>query len=61
LNNVYSPEGIVRRSARVLLLTFLAPDIVEAILDGKQPRDIQLQPMARAIPADWNAQWNALS
>jgi hypothetical protein len=47
--------------AHILKLTILAPDIVEATLDGKQPRGMLLQPLMRAIPADWNAQRKLLS
>ena len=33
--------------AAVLRLTLLAPDIVECVLDGRQPATIQLQPLMR--------------
>jgi hypothetical protein len=47
--------------AAILRLTLLAPDIVEAILDGRQPPTIQLQPLMRdAMPAAWNDQRTAL-
>jgi len=43
--------------AHVLRLTLLAPDIVEAILDGRQPRTMQLQPLLRKdFPALWEQQ-----
>jgi len=32
---------------RLLRLNLLAPDIVEAIVDGKQPRDLKLQDLLR--------------
>jgi hypothetical protein len=38
---------------RVLQLTLLATDIVEAILDGTQPRDLGLPALRRPIPALW--------
>jgi hypothetical protein len=41
---------------RVLRLTLLAPDIAEAILDGRQPRSIQLDRFLRPIPIDWEQQ-----
>jgi hypothetical protein len=41
---------------RVLRLTLLAPDIVEAILDGRQPRTLELQSLLRPLPLDWGAQ-----
>jgi hypothetical protein len=33
--------------SRVLRLTLLAPEIVEAILDGRQPAELQLQNLPR--------------
>jgi hypothetical protein len=35
--------------AHVLRLMLLAPDIVEAVLDGRQPKTMQLQTLIRAI------------
>lgn len=47
--------------AAVLRLTLLAPDIVEAILDGRQPPTIQLQPLMRSgVPDDWEEQRSTL-
>jgi hypothetical protein len=45
---------------RLLRLTLLAPDIVEAILDGKQPKGIQLEELTDAIPSEWEKQWKVL-
>lgn len=45
---------------RVLRLTLLAPDIVEAILDGRQPPGMQLEPLLRPIPVGWNMQRSQL-
>jgi hypothetical protein len=45
---------------RVLRLTLLAPDIVEAILGGYQPRTLELQRLLKPLPADWYAQRQAL-
>jgi hypothetical protein len=43
--------------AAVLRLTLLAPDIVESVLDGRQPETIQLQPLMRnGVPGDWEEQ-----
>ena len=33
--------------AHVLRLTLLAPNLVEAILDGRQPPTLQMQPLIR--------------
>lgn len=41
---------------RVLRLTLLAPDIVEAILDGTQGRAVTLARVLGPIPADWAEQ-----
>ena len=39
--------------ARVLRLTLLAPDIVEAILDGRQPVGLQLDDLLVPFPVEW--------
>jgi hypothetical protein len=41
---------------RVLRLTLLAPDIVEAILGGQQPADLQLEDLMRRFPVAWQEQ-----
>jgi hypothetical protein len=46
--------------AEVLRLTLLAPDIVEMILDGRQPRTWQLHQFRRSLPPEWDAQRAAL-
>jgi hypothetical protein len=38
---------------RVLRLTLLAPDIVEAILTGRQPTGLQLDRLLRPFPVGW--------
>ncbi len=42
--------------SRVLRLTLLAPDIVEAILDGRQPAELQLDHLLDGFPLDWDEQ-----
>ena len=42
--------------ARVLRLTLLAPDIVEAILDGRQGPAVTLAKLPDSFPADWAEQ-----
>lgn len=41
---------------RVLRLTLLAPDIVEAIVDGRQPAGLQLEDLLRRLPVEWQPQ-----
>lgn len=42
--------------SHVLRLTLLAPDTIEAILDGRQSRTLQLQPLMRGFPLEWARQ-----
>jgi hypothetical protein len=42
--------------SRILRLTFLAPDIVTAILNGRQPRTLQLADMLEDVPVEWQRQ-----
>jgi hypothetical protein len=42
--------------SHVLRLTLLAPDLVEAILVSKQPRTMELQPLMRGLPVEWERQ-----
>ena len=37
----------------VLRLTLLAPDIVEAVLDGRQPQELALPRLLQPFSADW--------
>ena len=50
-------EGIAPSyMTRVLRLTLLAPDIVEAILEGKQGPEVTLARVMEPFPLDWKAQ-----
>lgn len=42
--------------SRVLRLTLLAPDIVEAILGGRQPEGVTLPVLMKALPVSWEEQ-----
>jgi hypothetical protein len=54
-------EGVTRSFVnRLLRLTLLAPDIVEAILDGRQPKKMQLEELTDAISSEWEEQRKAL-
>jgi hypothetical protein len=44
----------------LLRLTLLAPDIVEAILDGRQPPDLALPAVLKQFPADWERQRSSM-
>jgi site-specific DNA recombinase len=45
-----------RYISRILKCAFLAPDIVEAILDGQQPADFSLERLRKHLPLDWTEQ-----
>ena len=50
-------EGIAPSyMTRVLRLTLLAPDIINAILDGKQGPEVTLAQVLEPFPMDWSAQ-----
>lgn len=42
--------------SRTLRLTFLAPDIVECILEGRQPPTLKLADLEAPFPIEWGAQ-----
>jgi hypothetical protein len=42
--------------SRIFRLTLLAPDIVESILDGRQPRTLQLADLMDDMPVEWDRQ-----
>jgi len=42
--------------SRILRLTLLAPEIVEAILDGLQPERMTLARLVKAFPLEWEEQ-----
>ena len=47
--------------SRVLRLTLLAPETVEAILDGRQPAELQLDDVMEAFPLEWKVQFGLIS
>jgi len=50
-------EGIDRAYVgRLLNLTLLAPEVVEAIVDGRQPAATALPGLITPLPVDWNEQ-----
>ena len=50
-------EGINRAYVcRILNLTLLAPDLTDAILEGRQPKSLMLEGVAQCLPIAWNDQ-----
>lgn len=47
--------------SRLLRLTLLAPDIQEAILDGRQSKGMQLEELTRAMPSEWGEQCESVA
>jgi hypothetical protein len=45
-----------RYAGRILQFAFLAPDIVEAILEGRQPAELTVQKLLRGLPMSWMEQ-----
>jgi hypothetical protein len=46
--------------SRILRLTLLAPEIIEAILTGRQPTTLQLDELLKPLPAAWSQQRSKL-
>lgn len=46
---------------RLLRLTLLAPDIVETILEGRQPAGLQLETLTQPLPVEWRVQRSVIS
>jgi hypothetical protein len=42
--------------SRILRVTLVAPDIIEAILAGRQPSTFQLDDLLKPLPAEWDQQ-----
>lgn len=61
LNAIARREGVSTTYAtRIMPLAFLAPDIVEAIYEGRQPVDLKVKALSANLPLDWAAQRRAL-
>jgi hypothetical protein len=43
-------------ASRILHLTLLAPEIVEAVLDGQQRAEMQLDDLLAGFPLEWAGQ-----
>jgi len=60
LTEIARQENITDRYVnRILRLGFLAPDIMEAILEGRQPPGLTMEIFRKRIPLDWNDQRRA--
>ena len=46
--------------ARLLNLTLLTPDIIQAILAGNEPSGVSLEKLTKNLPLDWGEQRKAL-
>jgi site-specific DNA recombinase len=60
----HAREGLaVRYVGRLIRLAFLAPDIVEAIVEGRQPGNLTAEGVTRhiEIPLEWRSQKAALN
>ena len=42
--------------SRILRLTLLSPGIIEMIVDGRQPAELNLAMLSKPFPADWKEQ-----
>jgi len=57
IGDLANHEGIAPSyMTRVMRLTLLAPDIVEAILDGKQGAEVTLARVLEPFPVEWEQQ-----
>lgn len=63
LGEVHDQREIARQAGldevyvgKILRCAYLAPDIVEAILQGNQPHNLQLRDLQRRLPLDWSHQ-----
>ncbi len=46
----------VSYAARIYRLTYLAPDIIEAILDGREPDGLSMRVLRKPVPMEWDEQ-----
>ena len=52
-------ERTLKKDAKQQALIRLAPNTVEAILDGRQPASLQLADLLRPFPVTWTDQMEA--
>ena len=57
ISDVAQREGITfTYMARLMRLSLLAPEIVDAIMDGRQPESVTLANLMDPFPLDWKKQ-----
>lgn len=62
INKLADREGCSERNIRrALSLAFLAPDIVQAAIDGELPPDLVMTRISSDLPLSWSAQREALA
>jgi hypothetical protein len=62
VTEIAEAERITKRHvSRILRLTLLAPDLVEAILGGWAYQRVMLEKLERPLPVEWEEQRAALS
>ena len=62
IEDLAKSKGIAKAYvSQVLRLTLLAPEVVEAILDGRQPAELQLDDLLAGFPLEWEAQRSLLN
>jgi hypothetical protein len=61
LENLARTKGVAPSyMSRVLRITLLAPEIVEAILDGQQPVELQLDDRLQGFALEWAGQYRLI-
>ena len=63
VNDIARDQGLAANEiSRLLPLAFLAPDIVEAIMAGRQPLELTTRHLKRleSLPLDWQLQRSVL-
>jgi hypothetical protein len=53
--------AVLPRLHLVLRVAFLAPEIVEAVIDGRQPPDLTLGSLTGVLPVSWHQQKKLIS
>ncbi len=57
LRSIAKSAGVSERYvSQVIHAAFLAPDLVEAVLQGRQPTPLTLRQIMKRLPCDWSEQ-----